>query len=156
MSESPPSSAGALHDTVTGPLPSGLADTSVGPAGTCGGAGVPVPVAVADGPTEFDAAIVTEYAVPSARPLIVALVADAFAVAVMVFLPLADAVSLYPVTGFPPFIPGGVQDTMSAPGRPNTETISGACGTWAASGTTGLAGGDAGLVPPALTAATLA
>jgi hypothetical protein len=46
-----------------------------------------------ESPTAFDAIKVTEYAVPSDSPWMVALLADAFAVVVVVFLPFAVAVS---------------------------------------------------------------
>jgi hypothetical protein len=55
LTASPPSSAGAAHDTVTAPVPSGLAVTCPGPAGGCAVCGVPDPVAAAEVPTAFDA-----------------------------------------------------------------------------------------------------
>lgn len=118
-------------------------------------AGFPVPADAGEAPTLLDAVSAREYAVPSVRPLIVALVADAAAVSVIVVVPAA-AVSVYPVTGFPPSSPGGVQDTTSAPGRANTAVISGASGTCAASGTIGLDGAEAALDPAAFAADAVA
>src|SRR5215472_11026537 len=129
VSASPPLSAGAVHDTVTVPVPSGRADTCAGPAGAWARAGVPEAAADADFPTAFAAVRVTEYVEPSASPLMVAVVAEAFDTAVLDFWPLAVAAKVYPVSGLPPSSPGAVHDTMSAPGLPNTDVISGACGT---------------------------
>jgi len=94
VSASPSLSAGAVHDTVTVPVPSGRADTWAGPAGAWARAGVPAALPPADVPTALAAVTVTEYLVPSASPLIVALVAGAFVIRLFVFLPLAVTVTV--------------------------------------------------------------
>lgn len=145
----PPSVVGAVHET-TAELSPPVALTLVGAAGTATGV---TAVDADDGalePAAFRATTVNVYAVPFAKPLTVAVVAPAAALATM---PLGVDVMVKPVMTEPPLTAGAVHATTAVVSPGVALTLVGASGT--VIGVTGFDAADGVPPPTPLIAATV-
>jgi hypothetical protein len=144
----PPLSAGAVHDTTAREFP-GVAVTADGAPGTVLGVVAALASDSGEVPIALVAFTVNVYAVPLARPVIVAVLTP-FVLAVT---PPGDAVTVYPVMAEPPLLTGAVHDTTAWAFPGVAVTAIGAPGTVV--GVTAALGIEASELPAALAAVTV-
>jgi len=124
VTEAPPLSAGAIHETVVEPFWNDVPDTPVGAPGTVAGVTEPEATEGSDEPISFEATTVNVNAVPLVRP---AIVHDNSTVS-HTTTP-SPLVTTYPVTGEPPVEAGANQVSVTVESPETPTTFVGADGT---------------------------